>query len=253
MFSVLFFIVCSTFIATASFGQTAPALYQEIVHMDSLFFDAQNACDLQKYESFLTEDYEGYHDRAGLTTPREREMADMEIFCGEQRKRQPLRRELTPGTMEVYPLPNYGAMQTGDHVFYLQINDGTEKLVGRAKYTIIWKKVENDWKIARVLSYDHAPLGEIELDAETLSLYEGNFQAEDRIVNIKREGNILRISDIKEGEVVWNAELLPEAEHLFYFHYENVQVKFVFEEEKLVKHIYYVDGEFQEEVFIIEE
>ena len=72
-------------------------------------------------------------------------------------------------------------------------------------------------------------------------------------MNIKREGNILRISDLKDGEVVWNAELLPEAEHLFYFHYENVQVKFVFKDDQLVKHIYYVDGEFQEEVFIMEE
>ncbi len=241
--------------APSVWGQTSPELYQAIVRMDSLFFAAQNACDLEKYASFLTEDYEGYHDRAGLTTPRDREMADMEIFCGEQRKRQPLRRELTPGTMEVYPLPNYGAIQTGDHVFHLQINDGTEKLVGRAKFTIIWKHVDDDWKIARVLSYDHAPLGlgEIALDEATLNVYEGNFQAEDRIVNIKREGNILRISDLKEGEVVWNAELLPEAEHLFYFHYENVQVKFVFEEGELVKHIYYVDGEFQEEVYKIDE
>ena len=221
--------------------------------MDSVFFVAQNECNLQDYEAFLTQDFESYHDKAGLTTPRDSEMADMQIFCGEQRKRQPLRRELIPGTMEVYPLNNYGAIESGEHVFYLQINDGTEKLVGQAKFTFIWRKQLKDWKLARVLSYDHQPLGEIELDEKTLSLYEGNFKAADRIVNIKREGNILRVSDLKDGEVVWNAELLPEAEHLFYFHYENVQVEFVIEEGALVKHIYYVDGEFQEEVFKINE
>ena len=234
-------------------GQTEPALYQEIAKMDSLFFKSLNDCNLKDYESYLTVDFESYHDKAGLTTPRETEMADMQIFCGEQRKRQHLRRELIAGTLEVYPLPNFGALASGNHVFYLQINDGTEKLVGQAQYTLIWKKTDDGWKISRNLSYDHQPRGQIDLDAKTLSLYEGNFKASDRIVNIKREGNILRISDLKDGEVVWNAELLPEAEHLFYFHYENVQVKFVFEDDRLVKHIYYVDGEFQEEVFIIDE
>lgn len=246
-------IVFCTFLTAPTLGQTAPDLFQEIARMDSLFFVAQNDCDLQKYESFLTFDFESYHDKAGLTTPRSNEMADMEIFCGEQRKRQPLRRELTAGTMEVYPLNNYGAIESGEHVFYLQINDGTEKLVGQAKFTFIWRKDQNEWQLARVISYDHQPLGEIELDTETLSLYEGNFKASDRIVNIKREGNILRVSDIKDGEVVWRAELLPEAEHLFYLHYENVQVEFVFEEGKLIKHIYYADGEFQEEVFKIDD
>ncbi|MEM8486551.1 MAG: nuclear transport factor 2 family protein [Bacteroidota bacterium] len=249
----VFWLVVCTLMTTPVLGQTAPALFQEIARMDSLFFEALNGCDLPKYEAFLTEDYEGYHDKAGLTTPRDREMADMEIFCGEQRRRQPLRRALIAGTMEVYPLHNYGAIESGQQVFYLQINDGTEKLVGQARFTFVWKKEGDTWKLSRVLSYDHQPLGEIELDVQTLSLYEGNFKASDRIVNIKREGRILRVSDIKEGEVVWSAELLPEAEHLFYLHYENVQAEFVFEEGKLVKHVYYANGEFQEEVFKIEE
>ena len=252
-FKRAFLVAVCALSTTLVWGQTSPELFRDIARMDSLFFAAQNACDLEMYASFLTEDYEGYHDRAGLTTPRAREMEDMEILCGEQRKRQPLRRELVANTLKVYPIHDYGAIESGEHVFYLQINDGTEKLVGEAKFTIVWKNEDDQWKIARVLSYDHQPLGEIELDANTLRLYEGNFQASDRLVNIKREGRILRISDIKEGEVVWHAELLPEAEHLFYFHYENVQVEFVFEEGRLVKHIYYVDGEFQEEVFKIDE
>ena len=241
------------FIAVPLFGQPQDVLYQEIAKIDSLFFVAQNACDLPAYEAFLTEDFEGYHDVAGLTTPRDAEMDDMQIFCGEQRKRQPLRREMKEGTLEVYPLKDYGALGMGEHVFYLLVNDGTEKLVGHAKYTFIWKRTDDGWKIARSLSYDHQPLAEAEVSEETLRLYEGNYQATDRLVNVKKEGPGLRVSDIKEGEVVWSTQVLPQADNLFYFIYENVVVEFVMEGGEVVKHIYHVDGEIQEEVPRIED
>lgn len=234
------------------FAQSPEGLYQKITEMDSLLFAAHNACDLGKYESILTEDFEGYHDKAGLTTPREKEMADMDIFCGEQRSRQPLRRELKGGTLEVYPLKDYGAVSNGEHVFYLLINDGTEKLVSQAKYTLVWKMENTEWKLARSLSYDHQSLGEVKLDDYTLKSYEGNYRAADRIVKIKKEGAILRITDIKDGEAVWSAELLPETENLFYMNNGNVQVEFVINGDEVLKHIVYVNGKKEEELFKIE-
>ncbi|MEM7298913.1 MAG: DUF4440 domain-containing protein [Bacteroidota bacterium] len=202
-------------------------LYKEIVRMDSLYFAAQNACDLEKYASFLSEDFEFYHDKAGLAPSKEREMADMAIFCGEeQRRRQPLRRELIEGTLEVFPMENFGALEFCDHVFYLQINDGTEKVVGSSRMTAIWKKEVDGWKLTRIISYDHQPLAEIELPGKTLDEYVGNYSLPDRIVNIKREGKLLRATDIHDGEAGWNTELFPEAENRFYFKYENVVYEF---------------------------
>lgn len=203
-------------------------LFNTIHTMDSLYFSAQNACDLEKYASFLAEDFEFFHDKGGFTPSKEDEMSDMAIFCGEeQRRRQPLRRELTKGTLRVFPMDNYGALQFCDHVFYLQINDGTEKVVGSGKMTVLWKKENDSWKLARVISYDHQPLAEVELPTETLEQYVGDYSLPDRIVNIKKEGKLLRATDVNDGKAGWNTELFPESDNTFYFKYENVVYEFV--------------------------
>ena len=125
-----------------TYAQQSGGLYNEIFQVDSLMFSiAQKDCDLESYESFLAEDFEYFHDKAGFTPSKEAEMADMAIFCGkEQRSRQPLRRELIKNTLKVFPMENYGALEFCDHLFYLQINDGTEKLIGSGKMTALWKR-----------------------------------------------------------------------------------------------------------------
>ena len=212
----------------ATTAENPSELFQTIFTMDSLYFSAQNACDLEKYASFLSEDFEFFHDKGGFTPSKAEEMSGMAIFCGEeQRRRQPLRRELTEGTLKVFPMDNYGALQFCDHVFYLQINDGTEKVVGSGKMTALWKKEDDSWKLARIISYDHQPLAEVELPTETLDQYVGDYSLPDRIVNIKREGKLLRATDVNDGKPGWNTELFPESESKFYFKYENVVYEFV--------------------------
>ena len=76
-------------------------------------------------------------------------------FCGERPFY--LRREPVPGTMEVFPMDNYGALQTGEHVFYIMGPDGKEVLDGRAKYVHLWKYDDGQWRITRVMSFDHGP------------------------------------------------------------------------------------------------
>ena len=209
-------------------------LFKTIAKMDSLYFSAQNNCDLEQYAFYLSEDFEFFHDKGGFTASKEEEMEGMSIFCGEeQRRRQPLRRALTKGTLKVFPMNNYGALQHCDHVFYLQINDGTEKVVGSGKMTALWKLENEEWKLARVISYDHQPLAEIELPEETLDQYVGDYELPDRIVNIKKEGKLLRATDVTDGEPGWNTELFPEADNLFYFKYENVQYEFTKSDDKV--------------------
>ncbi len=223
-------------------------LYKAIAAMDSLYFSAQNACDLEKYASYLSEDFEFFHDRAGLTPSKEAEMSDMAIFCGEeQRSRQPLRRALTEGTLQVYPMDNYGALQFCDHVFYLQINDETEKIVGSGKLTAIWKQEEDGWKLSHVISYDHQHVAEVELPIETLDQYVGDYSLPDRIVNVKREGQFLRATDVHDGEPGWNTLLFAQSENVFYFNYENVRYEFVKTGTKVETLNIYENGELIEE------
>ena len=50
--------------------------------MNSLMMSvAQNDCDLETYSSFLSEDFEFFHDKAGFTASKDDEMADMAIFA----------------------------------------------------------------------------------------------------------------------------------------------------------------------------
>lgn len=223
-------------------------LFKAIATMDSLYFSAQNACDLEKYAYYLSEDFEFFHDKAGFTPSKESEMSDMAVYCGEeQRRRQPLRRELTKGTLKVYPMDNYGALEFCEHVFYLQINDGTEKVVGSGKMTALWQKENNLWKLARVISYDHKPLAEVELTSETLNQYAGNYSLPDRIVNIKREGKLLRATDVHDGEPGWTTQLFPESENTFYFNYENVVYEFIKSGTKIESLNIYENGKLIEE------
>lgn len=223
-------------------------LYKTIAKMDSLYFSAQNTCDLEAYASFLAEDFEFFHDKGGLTSSKEKEMKSMAIFCGEeQRSTQPLRRQRTKGTLRVYPMDNYGALQFCDHTFHLQINENKEKVVGSGKMTALWKKENDSWKLARVISYDHQPSAEVELATETLNQYEGDYQFPDRVVTIEREGKLLRATDIVNGETGWTEELFPESENTFYLKVLNIQFKFVKEGSEITALNVYENGKLIEE------
>jgi ketosteroid isomerase-like protein len=223
-------------------------LFQTILKMDSLYFSAQNACDLEKYANYLSEDFEFFHDKAGFTPSKDNEMADMAIFCGEeQRKRQPLRRHLIKESFQVYPMDNYGALQFCDHLFYLQINDGSEKVVGSGKMTALWQKDSISWKLTRIISYDHQTLSEVKLTTDILDQYVGDYSLPDRIVNIKREGSLLRATDVIDGKEGWNTELLSESENTFYFKYENVVYEFVKAQSKVKTLNVYENGKLIEE------
>ncbi|EAZ79929.1 hypothetical protein ALPR1_14909 [Algoriphagus machipongonensis] len=209
-------------------SQQSGELYDEIAKMDSIYFSAQNACDLEKYASYLSEDFEFFHDKGGFTASKDDEMKGMAVFCGkEQRTRQPLRRELIDGSLKVYPMDNYGALEFCNHVFYLQLKNGTEKVVGSGKMTALWKQINDEWKLTRIISYDHQPLAEVDLSDETLSKYVGDYVLPDRIVNIKTEGKLLRVTDINDGKPGWTKELFPEAENMFYLNFENVVYEFL--------------------------
>ena len=61
-------------------------------------------------------------------------------------------------SLQVDPVPGYGAMEAGDHLFYEREGaNGTEKLAGRARFAMVWALgSDGKWRLARVLSFGHA-------------------------------------------------------------------------------------------------
>jgi hypothetical protein len=126
---------------------TSDALFQRIESLDTAVFDAFNRCDLKKFSSFFTRNVEFYQDTEGVTWTRQKLVKDIKTYiCGK------VRRELIPGTLEVYPIKGFGAVEIGDHRFCEQ---GTDKCEGIAKFIHIWQNRKGVWMITRVISYDH--------------------------------------------------------------------------------------------------
>ena len=131
-------------------AQTKPkSLFETIRTLDAQLFDAYNHCDLEKLGSFLADDLEFYHDVTGLTRTREANVeAVKNNICGK------VTRVLVSGSLEVYPLKDFGAVEIGVHRFHHPGKDDAEPL-GEAKFIHIWRNQDGIWKITRVISFDH--------------------------------------------------------------------------------------------------
>ncbi|WP_213979163.1 nuclear transport factor 2 family protein [Sphingomonas sp. dw_22] len=138
------------------------ALTAEIQAADIDFFATFfQGCDPARLGRMVTPDFEMYHDRDGVVaTSGEAFVALYAKGC--EAKKAPdawrSRRELVAGTLHVDPVPGFGAIEEGDHIFYERQGDGPEKLVGRAHFVQLWRKAADGWRLARVLSYAHRAL-----------------------------------------------------------------------------------------------
>lgn len=124
-------------------------LYKEIARMDSVLFNAFNKRDIDQFKTLFTGNLEFYHDKGGLTNY-EHTINFLKTLAETNNQ---LKRELVRGSLEVYPIPGYGAMQIGLHKFCHTENG--EQDCGTFKFVHIWQKKDGQWKISRVVSYDH--------------------------------------------------------------------------------------------------
>ncbi|SHN33661.1 nuclear transport factor 2 family protein [Chitinophaga sp. CF418] len=144
-----------------SFAQTAQELPATIIRQDSLFWDAFNKCDTVKMGSFFTEDVEFYHDNGGPTLGLTALVHTFSAnLCSNQNFH--LRREVVAGSCKVYPMKKagaiYGAILSGEHVFYVLEAGKPARADGLAKFTHLWLLIDGVWKMKNVLSYDHGPV-----------------------------------------------------------------------------------------------
>lgn len=123
-------------------------LFKTIQALDAQFFDAYNRCDLEKFGAMLADNLEFYHDHDGLLTRQALVQGVKNNICGK------VTRELVPGTLEVYPIANFGAVEIGVHRFHHPGHEDTEG-IGEAKFVQLWQNKDGVWKITRVFSFDH--------------------------------------------------------------------------------------------------
>lgn len=124
-------------------------LFAEIAAMDRAMFDAFNAHDANKLEPYFSPELEFFHDKGGLAT-REQVISGLR---GNFARNDGLRRRLIPGSLEVYPVPNYGAIEVGAHEFCHEENGKTD--CGVFRFLHVWQKHDGQWRVTRVVSYDH--------------------------------------------------------------------------------------------------
>ena len=134
------------------------ALFKTLKTQDSLLFDVGfNTCDISQFEKLVSENFEFYHDRSGITTSKKDFIANTrDGLCKLSYK---AKRVLDARSLEVYPMENngvlYGALQSGTHRFYAIEADKPEYLTSTARFMHIWLLEDGQWKLTRVISYDH--------------------------------------------------------------------------------------------------
>jgi hypothetical protein len=120
-------------------------IFEEIKAMDKVFFDAYNNCDLEKQALIYSDNIEFFHDKGGLMTSKKEIIEGTKRnICGK------VTRELIDGSLEVYPINNYGAVQIGYHKFYNNQEPNAESIP--SKFITMWHNENGDWKMANVIS-----------------------------------------------------------------------------------------------------
>lgn len=126
-------------------------LYRTVAGLDTAFFDAFNHCgapgQLEKHASLMDPNVEFYHDNGGVSWTR-KDYIDKtrQNVCGH------FRRKLVPGTMAVYPIKDFGAIEEGSQNF---CDIKSDTCFGEAKFMVIWRRTAEGWQATRIFSYGH--------------------------------------------------------------------------------------------------
>jgi hypothetical protein len=142
-------VLTATLIGNSAAAQTSGPLYNEIAQLDSLQFAAFNARDLDHLMNFFDTSLELYQDNTGVRNYDQTKEAFGRLF----KMSYVLTRKLVPGSMEVYPIKDYGAIETGQHTFS-HVENG-QLQVGTFKFMQIWQKKDGVWRVTREITYGH--------------------------------------------------------------------------------------------------
>lgn len=165
---------------------------------DDSFWAAFNTCDRTRMGARLDPDVEFYHDKTGATISRDAVVASlMNGPCGT--KGLHVRRELVAGSLSYDPVPGFGAILTGRHRFYAKREGQPERLDGEARFAVVWRDVDGQLLMLRILSYAHSPAVDtpaasaIEVPVATLQRYVGHYASPVGDIAVTLEGTRLHV------------------------------------------------------------
>jgi len=134
-----------TVVAKEKYIPVDQELYNTIVALDKRFFKAYNTCDMETQAELISEDIEFFHDKGGLATSKTQIIESLKNnICGK------VTRTLIKGTIEVYPIAGYGAVQMGTHKFFNNQEPNAKSIP--SKFITIWKNDNGNWTMTRIVS-----------------------------------------------------------------------------------------------------
>ena len=194
---------------------------------DTRFWQAYNACDMKTMDGLITEDVEFYHDKGGLTAGREALIESLRKGpCGDPKMH--LRREADGKSIAFHPMKGGYGVLSGRHLFYVTNAGSPEHLDGQAEFTTLWKYDGGQWRMHRVLSYDHGPAAytpparTFALPASALGAFAGRYRSQhvgDIVVIV--DGDHLKLT---AGTLV--VTLYPEAANRFFAKERDLRFQF---------------------------
>lgn len=125
------------------------SLYDTIIKQDSILFVAFNSRNITALKSYFTDKLEVYQDNTGLRNYDE----TVQAFSGLFKMDYVLTRKPIIESIEVYPIINYGAIETGKHTFCHTENGKLE--CATFQFVHIWENKDGEWKVAKIITYDH--------------------------------------------------------------------------------------------------
>lgn len=152
-------------------------LFLELKKQDSIFFERGfNQCDLAYLEKSTDHDLKFYHDKGGFQDKKTFLERTKQNICSNP-DQKPIRKVIE-NSLEVFPLYDngnlYGAIQSGEHQFYIREKNKEDLLGGEAKFTTVWIKKEGNWIMSEVLSYDHHEPGKAKITDNLEQLMKDN-------------------------------------------------------------------------------
>ncbi|GMN11585.1 DUF4440 domain-containing protein [Croceitalea sp. MTPC9] len=178
-------------------SNTETEFFKTLKMADSLLFDVGfNECNLQQVAQLVGDDIEFYHDKDGITKSKTKFLASIKDNLCSSGKNM-LKRVLDESSLEVFPLYKdgklYGAIQNGVHNFAQT----------KASFSHVWLIKKGQWKLSRVLSYNHhqeqdtSKDNRITLSTNELKQYIGDYEFSPEFV--------LTVS-LKDGDLYGGAE-----------------------------------------------
>lgn len=157
-FSVLFMLLLGLSYSISGQVSNDSELFLALKKQDSLLFERGfNQCDIEYLKTIISDDLKFYHDQSGIQDSKGFFESIRKNICSNP-KVKPIRK-LKRNSLVVYPLYNngvlYGAIQKGNHDFYLREEGKADRWTSIAKFTHVWILNEGVWQIDQVLSYDH--------------------------------------------------------------------------------------------------